>query len=185
MRVSYSILSAWARGDYDRAVAPFVGVEMEATDAMLEGRKLHEQWEAEAKKTGKLPKVFGGGSFSSDKPVFEKDTKRVVQINDWLTLSGVLDVLDGVIGVDYKSGTTPSNAYANSFQHKVYKILYPKLQTFYYIAHNQHNNTQSFSIAHLSDKSLVEGIEWVLTHASDLRAHLEQNNISLERKVTK
>ena len=58
IRVSYSILNSWARGDIDRAVAPYAGVEIESTEAMEYGKKKHEAWEKETRRTGRLPARF-------------------------------------------------------------------------------------------------------------------------------
>lgn len=194
MRVSYSILSAWDRGDWDRAIAPFVGREMEANEFMARGKRWHKRWEKESRKTGKIPAVFGDEVLVEAQ--IEGDSRRVRQINDWLELSGVLDRIDkpvwlktGKRGIDYKLSKQNAVAWANSKQGACYKILYPELSVFEFHCHNPYlakddpDNT-TMSIVHLTDKVLEEGLEWVLTTASDLRAYLEANNISIERKST-
>ena len=80
IRVSYSILNAWAHGDIDRAVAPYAGVEVDATEAMEYGKKKHADWERETKRTGCLPKRFGGRKLSS--PKLELSTKRVRKLTE-------------------------------------------------------------------------------------------------------
>ena len=102
IRVSYSILNSWAKGDIDRAVAPYAGIEIEPTEAMEYGKKKHEAWEKEARRFGRLPRRFGGRKLIS--PQFELNTKKIRKLNDWCYLSGVLDVLDGDVAIDYKTG---------------------------------------------------------------------------------
>lgn len=185
MRVSYSILSAWARGDYDRAVAPFTGREIEPTEAMTNGKNQHEVWERHGRKTGSLPNEFGGDKLVN--PLFESDTKRAVRLPepyDWIELSGVLDVLhnDEREAGDFKLSKAGLSIWTNSYQHKVYKVLYPKIEKFTYYVKHPITGEVKVGIVHVSKNMLVEGIEYIITHASDLRAYLEDNGASIYRQ---
>jgi hypothetical protein len=178
IRVSYSILNSWAHGDIDRAVAPFAGVEVEPTQPMIDGKTWHAKWERETKRTGRLPKCFGGRKLES--PDIELATKKVRKLTDWCVLSGVLDVRDGKTGIDYKTGKSSATDYANSMQHKCYQVLYPELNRFEYHCRNQHlhksdDDHKTMSIVHLTRQSLEEGLEWVLTMAAELREYLINN----------
>lgn len=178
IRVSYSILNSWAKGDFDRAIAPYVGTEIEPTEAMEYGKKKHAAWEKESRRTGCLPRRFGGRKLVS--PQFELNTKKVRKINDWCYLSGVLDVLDGDVAIDYKTGRTPASEYLNSRQHECYQILYPNIKRFEYHCCNQHLQRKddgyiTVAVAYLSRKTLRDGIEWVLTNAAELREYLINN----------
>jgi len=190
-RVSYSSLAAWERGDFDRALAPWTGAVIESNEYMDRGKRWHGRWEREVKKTKRAPAVFGGEPLVNQE--LELQTKRVVDLNDWLQLSGVLDRIDspeflkgGKRGIDYKLSKSNAVSWANSKQGNVYKILYPELALFEfhclnpYLA-NDDPDRATMSIIHLTDKSLEDGIEWVLTIASEMRAYLENNGISLER----
>lgn len=178
IRVSYSILNSWAKGDFDRAIAPYAGTEIEPTEAMEYGKKKHAAWEKESRRTGCLPRRFGGRKLVS--PQFELNTKKVQKVNDWCYLSGVLDVLDGDVAIDYKTGRTPASEYLNSRQHECYQILYPKIKRFEYHCCNQHLQRKddgyiTVAVAYLSRKTLRDGIEWVLTNAAELREYLINN----------
>lgn len=182
IRLSYSIINSWLQGDFDRALGMLFYKPIEPTPAMIEGRKLHEEWEAEGRKTGRMPEVFGPVKLIN--PLFERETKRERQLNDWLTVAGRLDTLedDGKLGKDYKTGTTPATTYANGKQHKVYKVLYPLMERFEYHCFNQylpkdHPDKVTMSIVHLSDTMLEEGVEIILTVGSDIRAYLENNGL--------
>lgn len=185
IRVSYSILSAWARGDFDRAVAPFVGGIVPGTEAMEDGKRYHEKWEAETLKTGNLPQIFGGHKLNRAK--LEMSTKKEIWVTDWCQLSGILDVQDfpeylaGYSrGIDYKRSKSTATTWANGYQHKVYQILYPKLRRFEYrvfdpTAIPEDPDRVTVAIIHLSDQTLQDGVEWVLTHASALMDYLVTN----------
>lgn len=180
IRVSYSILSSWARGDIERAVAPYAGIEIEPTKAMEYGKKKHADWEKETKRTGRLPRRFGGRKLSS--PKLELSTKKVRKLTDWCYLSGVLDVLDGDTAIDYKTGKTPASEYMSSRQHECYQILYPNITRFEYHCCNQHLRRKddgyiTMSIVYLTKNTMREGLEWVLTMAAELREYLINNGL--------
>jgi hypothetical protein len=177
-RASYSILSAWASGDFERAISAYYKEEVETTQQMKDGKAFHEKWEKEGKKTGKLPKVFGDLKFLH--PQFEIKKARV--LNNWLELVGVLDVKDGEMAIDYKTGVTDAQTYANSYQHKVYQILFPELKRFEYYHYNQYTDKADMAIVYLNDKTLGEGVEWVVTQASEMKAYLDDNEIILGGK---
>ncbi len=180
IRVSYSILNSWAHGDIDRAVAPYAGKEFEPTEAMIAGKKLHERWEREAKRTGCLPKIFGGRKLNS--PELELTTKRLRRLTDWCVLSGVLDVKDGKTAIDYKTGRSGASDYTNSKQHECYQILYPELKRFEYYCLNQHlhhsdDSRITVGVVYLNRQTLEDGVNWVLTLAAELREYLINNGL--------
>lgn len=169
MRVSYSMLSAWERKDYDSAIGMWLGVSSPKNEAMIAGTTFHEDWEDEVKRTGKLPSVFGVKYLNNP----ETEVKIVKKLSDWLTLSGVIDLRDVPDMYEYKTGRTPASTYANGYQHKVYQVLDPRLTTAHIYAYNQHTNTVSYEKVHLDKDSLVDGINWIVTLASEMRATLE------------
>ena len=176
-RASYSTLAAWARGDYDLAIGMYYRTTKFDTEAMRRGREYHDQWDKEIKATGRLPEIFGG------KQLPEKHNAEIFarkMITPWLEVRGKLDLKAGDVGYDWKSGVTPSTQWAQSYQHKVYKVLYPHLKRFEYHAFNpvaRKDRAVSVSIVHLTPKSLEEGVEWLVTHASEMKHYIEQNGI--------
>lgn len=183
-RCSYSMLSAWERGDYQRALEMYIGLESEMTPAMQFGRDQHEAWEKEILETGCMPAVFGGAQL----PVgFQTEIKKEVMLNDWLQLVGVLDLRVPKIGRDWKTGMTPANSYLSGKQHKVYQILYPGLDVFEYYSFNQHlpighPDQVKMARVHLTDKTLEDGVEFVLRNAKAMWTYIQVNEI---RKMPK
>lgn len=173
IRTSWSMLSAWSHERYQDAIAMLLRQPTVATDAMLEGKRLHEIWELEGRKTGCLPETFGGQKLNQ--PKFE--IKKEIRLNSWIVFVGVLDVLDLPRGVDYKSGSTPATAYANSLQHCCYQVLYPNLKSFEYHVYNTATKRASMVMIHLDDNTLRRGVEFILSNASEIRAYCEQNDI--------
>jgi len=174
-RASYSTLSTWARGDFDLALAMFFKRSDFDTPAMAFGREMHELWERETNQTGSLPAVFGGRKLA---PGFKTEIFASRQLAPWLILRGKLDLLEVIdAGHDYKTGITPSTQYSNGFQHKVYHVLYPHLKTFTYHAFNQYSKKVTVSIVHLTPKTLSDGVEFVVTQASEMKNYIEVNNL--------
>lgn len=160
----------------------YLGIYDPPTPAMEAGTEFHKLWEKEGRKTGKLPGVFGKKTF--DKPLFEKETKKEVMLNDWLKLVLVLDVKEQTNGIDYKSGVGSASSYANSYQHRVYQVGYPELKTFEYYVFNQHTDEVTMSIVHLTRQTLLEGVQFVLKNATEMRTYVIANNIEMERKAS-
>lgn len=175
-RASYSILEQWSQGKWDRATKMYFKL-MDFTNKYIEaGRKFHKDWEQEINKTECYPEVFGGKEIEGE---FETELKIEKDLSEWLELVGVIDLWlpdEGVI-IDWKSGSTPSTQYANGFQTKVYQILKPEAKRAEIHHFNQYNHKTDMSIVHLTDKTLDDGINWVLTWASEMFSYLEENKL--------
>lgn len=169
MRVSHSLLAAWERRDYETAISWFLGLPAGDYGTYGDGRAFHKKWDKETVRTGCLPKVFGGKKLNNPKP----EHKIVKQLNDWLTLVGVMDNLDLPVMYEYKTGRSSAGAYANGHQHCVYQLLEPRLLLAEYYAYNQYTDEVTFERVHLNEETLRQGVEWVVTLASDMRATLE------------
>lgn len=169
MRVSYSMLSAWEARDYDKAIAMFLGQQTMKNEAMQAGIDYHEQWEQEVKVTRKLPSIFGAKDLNNP----ETEVKIEKRLTDWLTLVGVIDLRDIPDIYEYKTGRTNASAYARSHQHTTYQVLDPRATMAHYFAYNQYTNTVTYERVHLTEKSLEDGIEWVVSLAADMKATLE------------
>jgi hypothetical protein len=172
-RASYSTLSLWASGNTDRAIEGYFKLSTFDTPALEAGRKWHEQWQYEVEQTKSLPKIFGGKQLQN--PITEQ--KIVKEIDTWLDLVGVIDLQDEDLLIDYKTGKTPSSYYANTYQANLYQILIPTAKRFEYHHYDQYKKSVDMTIIHLSEQTLDNGIEWLLTYASDMHSYLIENNL--------
>lgn len=161
---SYSKLKAWVDGDIDMAIG-----KSKQTPQMQAGSKYHSQWAREIRSSRSLPVVFGGAPLSS--PEVEQSFRR--EISPWLELRGRMDLLDGEVGYDWKTGVTPAEAYATSHQHHMYQILIPRLRFFRYFSYNPQTQEVSSVIVELNERTLEEGMDWLITHASSMKFYLE------------
>lgn len=175
-RASYSVLNAWSSGNYERAVEMYFKLKEFTTEAMANGKEWHKEWETEVKTTGCMPVIFGGQKLINPKT----EIKIVKELDTWLDLVGVIDLQHGEAGetlVDYKTGKTTSDSYANSFQPRVYHILIPEAKRFEFRHYDAVTKKTDTSIVHLTPATLNAGIEWVVTMASEMHSYLTKNQL--------
>lgn len=177
LRASFSLLNTWASGNYEQATKSYFRLEQFTTQAMADGKKFHEDWHDETKKTGNLPLVFGGAKLVH--PEIEKTI--IVTLEDWLDLKSVIDCLDGSVIHEYKSGARPSESYANSHQAGVYAVacLFDKIQVNKAIYHHydQHKNLVDNSTVWITKKVLDDSQEWIYTYASEIHNYFTENDL--------
>lgn len=189
-RASFTTLSLWASGSWDMAVEKYFKLKEFTTEAMADGKRYHEDWETEIKKTGCLPAVFGGKKLERPKTeMFKK-----VYINDWLELIGKVDLVDEPTVHEFKTGVQSSEHYANSVQTGIYGVLCTMdgflLQNYKEIPvkgvfvdraeihhYNQHSKKVDMSFVWLTDKVLDDALDWVLTYSSEMHNYLVENGL--------
>lgn len=177
IRISYSIINLWLAGNYEDAIMALTKKKWrEPTEAMQFGIDKHKEWEESVKKDKAIPDVFGGAEIEGD---FHTEIKVEKKITSWITLVGIIDLENLPRLVDYKTGQGTATQYASSKQHKVYKVLFPQAKIFDYMHFNQHENRVTVQRVHLTDKTLEEGIDIVVSVACDIRATLENMGIEL------
>ena len=172
-RASFSTLSAWDSGAWQRAIESYFKLSEFSTKQMRAGKKLHEDFEVEIQKTSCMPKVFGA------KPLIEPETelKIVKQLDDWLELVGVIDCYsDGVI-YDWKTGVSTSESYAGSMQPRVYQILKPEAIRAEIHHYNQYNKKTDMSIIYLTDVTREIAKDWVITISSQMHSYFTENKL--------
>jgi len=173
MRVSFSILDPLSKGRIDDAVSRYLRIPIEPSQAMIEGKLLHEQWQAETNVTKCLPKIFGGEKLI--KP--ETELKLTMKIDGWIEFVGVIDLIDQNTIYEYKTGRSGLNSYANSWQPKCYQALAEangfKIDEAYLYYFNQHKQTTAKGKFYLTEKTKEDAVEWIRTWASELHNALE------------
>lgn len=175
IRLSYSIIDPWSKGNYDEALKRYWRLEETPTQAMIEGKQLHQNWQDEVEKTKRLPKVFGGAELVNPKT----ELKIEAMLEPWLQFVGVIDLMDGTKIYDYKSGNTPVSSYSSSYQIPCYQVLLDsqglKTTEGYFFHYNQHTGLVEKSKRYLTDKTLEYGKDWILTWASEIYSSLKES----------
>lgn len=174
LKLSYSLMAMWERGEQSAVIEALHGHWRQPNEYMKFGIQMHEEWEREVKETGMLPTVFGSGALREP----QTELYKVIQLADWLWLSGIVDLKDGTTLCDYKTGRGTASSYTNSMQHGVYKVLHPEATLFRYLCWNQYTNTVTTSMVHLTDNLYTMTLDRILTIACDIRATME--NMGME-----
>jgi hypothetical protein len=117
--INFSTLNPWSKGLIDRAITSYYKNDDAPTDALLDGRALHEMWEREIKRTGKLK--IGGSVITFKKPI----TEYYIQLpyNEFIDVRGTIDCIDGDTIYEWKSGKTKASDFAGTMQIPFYFML--------------------------------------------------------------
>lgn len=177
-RASWTVLSTWASGDYEKAIKYYFHMDTFKSKQMEDGAKFHKMWEEETSRTKCLPAVFGGKRLID--PVCEG--KIVVQLEPWLELVFISDCRDGKTLFEYKTGKSGnSESYANAKQTGIYsvghlynKTLVEKIEIHHY---DQYRKKSDMSIKWVTDTLLQESLEWIITNASEMHEYLTKNKL--------
>jgi len=171
LKLTASIVGLWARGDRQGVINALHGVYNPPTEAMVFGTQKHKEWENEVNETGCLPAIFGGDKIVS--PKTEQYYTR--EINEWLKISGVLDLQYGKNGeviVDYKTGGGKSSAsqYASSLQVGFYALLCPEAKMFKFLHYNRATDKITSATIHLTPARREQYLDEIMSIACDIRS---------------
>lgn len=176
-RASYSVLSAWASGNYETAVKMYFKMDTYTSPQMAEGKEWHNRWETYIKRCKRLPLELGNDPLVDPKT----ELKLVVDIADWLELVGRIDCFDNGTVYEFKTGATPGNSNSYEIQAGVYGVIsllsgYKPTQC--QIRHyNQHKKVSSCSIYWVTEKRLKDALAWVEGNASEMHDYLTTNDL--------
>lgn len=176
-RASFSVLSVWDSGDWQRAIEVYFKLRPFTTRQMAAGKDLHKEWNEHIKENNSLPAVFGSKKLTSPQPEF----KNVIELYDWLDLVGIIDCVDKPIIYEFKSGIRSSEAYASSMQTGVYailatysKIFVNKAEIYHY---DQYKKATDMSVVWITDDYLKKSMNWILTLSSEMMDYFQKNHL--------
>lgn len=104
LRVSFSLLSTWMRGEQQASIDLYLHKDREVTPAMAEGRKIHKEIEDHIKKTSTFPDWLFKGTLVHPK----SEHKLYAPYNELFDLSAVFDCLDEPTLYEFKTGVSDS-----------------------------------------------------------------------------
>jgi len=181
IRVSWSVLSQWKAGNYDYVYNYYEGIEADTTSAMLFGQMAHSAIEK------------GKAIFIPTTPGFKKpvkkgvfhETKLVVELEDWLTLSVVIDYMDNTNNIiaDFKTGKSKGNPlqlYIYDLALSVEQhLMKPTHAALVYLEEELTNHKheilyRAYDLYKLNDVTKATAREWVTTLAADMFTKLKE-----------
>ena len=119
IRLSYTLLSLWERGDIDGAVATYFHLDRPVSKAMIRGREVHQEIEEHIKEHKRFPDWFFTYELKSPKPEVEVH----VSYNELFDLKGYFDCLDEKTLFEFKTGRTGALEWARTWQLPIYFLL--------------------------------------------------------------
>lgn len=173
-RLSYTNLNLWHSGNWQDAVAGYLGENTFQNKEMYAGQSLHKMWETEVKQYNTIPRVFGGSKIGDVIP--EHKITKIVRLDDDTSICfvGVLDLWekDTKIARDWKTGKVVFGV-----QYLFYQYLQPDMKKFVYHLFNQATQEVSISVKHCNQATYQAGEEWALTNGLEFVNYLRDNNI--------
>ena len=176
-RASYTILNAWASGNWEQAIKYYFKLEQFTTQEMYAGREMHKEWADFINEHKRLPDVFGGAELKN--PVAEQ--KIVVQMEPWLELVFIADCIDSPDLHEFKSGKTNSEVYAGSWQTGIYAVgatmaghLVERAVIHHY---DQYMKKSDTSYRWITDRLLEDAYNYVITVASEMHNYFIVNGL--------
>lgn len=182
VKLSYSIINAWASGNYEQAIGYYLGQDFPATAAMELGRLKDQLWSDYAVKNREIHPEIGGGKLNN--PVVQQKYEKLIPFSDDITilLRGVPDTLDNPILYEYKCGMTTASQYIDKLQLDYYKLLLPDLTIGYYLCFNPYNNTYTKGIKYLNRSNAEAAMEHLITHGGELIDYLQAQKLLKDYK---
>lgn len=182
VKLSYSILDAWKRYQYEQAIGYYIGQSMPATPAMELGSAYDKMFEAHIKKYGELPPEIGGGKLVNPKP--QTKYEKIIPLNDkyQILFRGVPDCPDETTIYEFKCGMTEATQYVDGWQADAYKLLIPKADTAIYLCYNPYFQTYTKGIKYLDRHNAEVALENIITYGSELIDYLIMNRLVRDYK---
>lgn len=179
LRVSYSLLSAVEKGDWNAVVSMLNRVYRQPTPAMEDGLRIHKEIEKHIICYNNFPEwLFQGGL------VLPKcEEKVVISYNDMIDISGIFDCIDDATKTlyEFKTGTQSSVDWARTHQIPMYFMMLERLgrevEKAFLIHYNQHTKKKDWVVIHNSPEMIAKAENYVETYANEIILYLQNNNM--------
>lgn len=146
LRLSYTLLSAWLKGNPQEAVEIYFRVPRGIASHVEDGRKIHQDIQEHIETYNSFPKwLFSGGLLlpQCELPV-------TVEYDERFDLKGVFDCYDIPTLYEFKSGNQSSLDWARTFQLPLYflmaEIAQMEVEKAYLIHYNQYEKTRDYTL---------------------------------------
>lgn len=178
LRASFSLLSAWRRGQYEQAINSYLHLGTPTSKAMDEGTALHLKAQENVEAHRKLPDEFLGIELTNPTCEFEAN----VPYDEICDLHGYFDVIDGNTLIELKTGSSSdSGDYVLDFQVAMYLLMCDMLKLpvdkAIIVHYNQHTGKTDSSIVWKSEQELQRAKNFINTLVPEIYQYFEDNGI--------
>lgn len=182
IKLSYSIINTWSRGDYEQAISYYLGHDYPKTPAMELGSLKDKLWTDYALKNKSLHSDVGGGLLKN--PTIQKKYEKVLPFSKdiQILLRGVPDIYDDYKIIDFKCGQTQASSYLESYQLDYYKIFLPEAVEGIYLCHNPYTKKLTKGIKFLTQKNVDQALNHLFTFGGEIIEYLLANKLLVDYK---
>ena len=157
MRLSYSLLQSWMRGNPSESVECYFRLEKTGLNrAMEDGKRIHKEIADHITKHRSLPDILP--NFKLLAPLPEKEL--IVSYNEMFDIKIIADCLDTPIIYEWKTGSQDSIDWARTYQLPLYFLVCGmsgiKVDTAFLAHYNQKTKEKDFVIVHNSPSKIEE-----------------------------
>ena len=182
LRLSYSLLNAWSRGNVDEAVSLYLREGLISSPALKYGKDFHKKVEKIINKKKEI--TLAGTNFKFEKP----ETEKVIIINysDHWDLKVIIDCLDENTIYDWKTGVVNSLEYSNSYQFPLYflacKMSGIDIERGFMVHYNQYEKKTDFTIIWNGQTQIERATNYIESLAPEIYEHFEKHGILKKAK---
>ena len=177
LRVSFSLLDAWSRGEHERAIANYLHKDYPSTPQMDEGKKWHEENAKQIAENKMTLKEFGSLKFK--KPSVELELEA--PYNELFIVKGTIDTLDGEDLWEYKTGKRSATSYLSSMQLSFYAMLCTlrelPIKRLNVMKYNQYEDKWSWAFKWYSPLVVDEARNFVDSLTPEIYDYFDKHNI--------
>ena len=177
MRISYSLLSLWQKGDVEGAIKTYLHTNNTPNERMKQGKIIHKEIQDHIVKHNKFPDWFFKYEFT--KPENEKEV--VVKYNERFDLKAILDTYDTGIGFEYKTGTQDSLVWARSAQVPLYMLTCSladiPVSKFYLMHWDQYRKERDYSLIWYNQEQIDKARNYIDSYAPEIYEYFSREGI--------
>jgi len=150
LRLSYSLLNTWDRGDVDGAVATYLHLARPTSRQINEGREIHEKIQKHIDTEGEFPDWFFNWKLGSP----ETEKELVVNYNEMFDLKCYIDCYDEGVVFEHKTGVSDSLTWTRTWQLPITFLICElagvECNLGILVHYNQYNEKTDYTVMHNS-----------------------------------
>lgn len=177
LRVSFSLLDAWSRGDTQLAIDTYFHVGGPKNKAMEYGIEFHDRIAKHIDKYNQFPDDF----FSYPLMIPEAEKKVVANYNELFDISAVFDCIDSPNLFEFKTGVQPATTWARKDQLPLYFLVAElegiPIEKAYLIHYNQHSNEKDYVVVWNTPDKVERARNIVDSYAPEIHSFFESEGL--------
>lgn len=181
LRLSYSLMETWERGDVKGTIDCYFHVDKKTTKQMEDGKRIHKDIGEYILRYNNLPDYM---NFNYTFTIPEVEKEVIVPYNEMLDIKGVFDCLNLPDLFEFKTGVSNSLEWTRTRQIPLYFLIAElngiredTLEKAFLIRYNQYENKSDFSVVHNSKRLRDEARNFCDTVGPEIHSFFEKEGL--------